>query len=313
MKVIRIGTRASALAQWQANYVAQLLRELLLDVTIETRLITTHGDRDRHTALTSMGGAGVFTAELERALLDGQIDVAVHSLKDLPTVPVEGLAIAAIPERGSIGDVLVSREGYTLDTLPDGATVGTSSRRRAAQLRHYRHDVQTQDIRGNVDTRITKALAHDSPYDAIVLAQVGLERLGLQRHISQILPIDAMLCAPGQGALAVQCRDEPDIRAQLATIDHHPTRLAVTAERAFLNRLQGGCAVPVAAYGRVEHDRLQVRGRVNDLDGTQQIDVQSTLTLDADTNETDAITLGTTLAQQAIEQGADTILADIQS
>ncbi len=299
---LRLGTRGSALARWQADHVAGLLAAAWPALVCEVIVVRTRGDRVLDAPLPSLGGKGAFTAELEAALRRGEIDLAVHSLKDLPVELAPDLALAAIPERGEAGDVLVSRVGYTLETLPTAATVGTSSRRRAAQLRHHRPDLRVLDIRGNVDTRLRKALADDGPYDALVLAHAGLARLGLADFITQVLPLEVMLPAAGQGALAVQSRAEPALLARLAPLDHVPTRQAVTAERAFLVGLGGGCAVPIAAHAFVEGDRLHARGRVTAADGSRQIDVRLT------GPAAEAETLGRELAAAALARGAAEIL-----
>lgn len=308
--LVRIGTRGSALARWQADHVAQLLQAAHPALRVEVVVIVTRGDRVLDTPLPLIGGKGLFTAELEAALRGGAIDLVVHSLKDLPTENPPGLAIGAVPPRAAAHDVLVSRAGHTLATLPPGAGVGTSSTRRAAQLRAQRPDLQILDIRGNIPTRIGKALDPQGPYDAILLARAGLERLGCLDAASETLPLDVMLPAPGQGALAVQCRDEAPVRALLRPIDHDATRLAVTAERAFLAGLGGGCAVPVAAYGEIDGMTLVLRGRVSAPDGSQQIDVATTQTL-AETRVSgaeEAQQIGHALADQALRQGAGAML-----
>ncbi|HKS68869.1 MAG TPA: hydroxymethylbilane synthase [Ktedonobacterales bacterium] len=301
---VRIGTRGSALALWQAHHVRDLLRQAWPSLTVSIEVMKTQGDVTLDSPLPQIGGKGVFTAELESALRTGTIDLAVHSMKDLPTDESEGLIIGAIPRRGNPRDALISRASHTLDTLPARAAVGTSSRRRAAQLLVRRPDLRLLDIRGNVDTRMRKALASDGPYDAIVLALIGLERLGRADEISQQLSLDEMLPAPGQGALAVQCRDEAASRALLAPIIHRQTRLAVTAERAFLAALGGGCAVPVAAYAEVRNRRLVVRGRVTAPDGSRQVDVA----LEGAASAKGASALGQQLAALALAQHADELL-----
>lgn len=300
-----LGTRGSALARWQADHVAGLLRAAWPALTWEVRVFHTQGDQMPDTPLPALGGKGAFTAELEAALRAGAIDLAVHSLKDLPTNLPAGLVLGAVPLRAEATDVLVSRAGYTLETLPRGAAVGTSSRRRAAQLLYHRPDLRILDIRGNVDTRVRKALAADSLYDAILLAYAGLARLGRVGVISQALPLEVMLPAPAQGALGIQCRDEAPIRSLLAPLDHPPTRQAVEAERAFLAGLGGGCAIPVAAYATVEAGQLHLRGRVTALDGSRQLDVALS------GPATEAASLGTRLAQMALAQGAMEMLAAI--
>ncbi len=299
---IRLGTRGSALARWQTAYVADLLRASWPGLACQIEVIHTQGDRVLDVPLPKIGGKGVFTAELEAALRRRDIDLAVHSLKDLPIEQPAGLTIAAVPPRAGAADVLISRAGYTLETLPPAATVGTSSRRRAAQLRALRPDLRILDVRGNVDTRLRKALDPGGPYDALVLAQAGLERLGYADAVTQVLPLDVIMPAPGQGALAVQARDEADLVALLAPLDHRPTRLAVTAERAFLAGLGGGCALPIAAYATVEGERLVLVGRVTAADGSRQI----TVTIGGPAAE--AAALGAQLAQIALDRGAADML-----
>ena len=301
----RLGTRASALARWQTEHVIALLQAKHPDRRFESRIISTRGDRVLDTPLPLLGGKGLFTLELERELLERAIDFAVHSLKDLPTEDTPGLTVGAVPPRADPADVLVSKSGYTVDTLPRGAIVGTSSRRRAAQLLHYRSDLRIQDIRGNVDTRIRKALDPDSPYVATLLASAGLQRLALTEVISQRLPFEIMLPAPGQGALAVQCRDEPDSLALLAPIADPATTAAVMAERAFLGTLAGGCSLPVAAHATVKGDWLHFWGRVTAVDGSQQIDMRGDSSLD------EAAALGREMAREALARGADEILQRI--
>jgi hydroxymethylbilane synthase len=302
---LRFGTRGSDLALWQTRYVMGLLQQAQPSLQTEYEIIKTRGDQILDTPLPLVGGKGVFTAELEAALHDKRIDCAVHSLKDLPTEPPAGLVIGAIPTRANPADVMVSREGYTLATLPEGAKVGTSSTRRAAQLLYKRPDLKLIDIRGNVDTRVRKALAIEGDYDAILLAYAGLERLGHLEVISQALDLDDMLPAPGQGAIAVQTRDEAALIETLHPIHHRETALAVTAERAFLAGLGGGCSVPVAAYARFEDHRLILRGRVNAPDGSRQVDVSIMASVG---DESDAYAAGTTLAQTALDQGAKQLM-----
>jgi hydroxymethylbilane synthase len=304
MAAVRIGTRGSALALWQAQHVRELLLRVWPGLTVGIEILKTQGDATLDTPLPQIGGKGVFTAELEAALRSGAIDLAVHSLKDLPTDESKGLTIGAIPERANPHDALVSRGGHTIETLPARASVGTSSRRRAAQLLVARPDLRMLDIRGNVDTRLRKVMAADGPYDAIVLALAGLDRLGRRDEISQQLPLETMLPAPGQGALAVQCRDDAASHKLLAPLAHRATTLAVTAERAFLAALGGGCAVPVAAYAEVRQRRLTLRGRVTAPDGSRQVDVS----LEGGASAKGALALGQQLATMALAQHADELL-----
>jgi len=303
---ITIGTRKSQLALWQADYIAAQLRQCQPGVEVVLRHIVTHGDRVQDRPLPEIGGKGLFTAELEMALHTGAIDLAVHSLKDLPTALVPEFIIGAIPARASPFDVLVSGNGYTLDTLPHGALIGTSSLRRSAQLKATRPDLVIEPLRGNVPTRVEKT--RNGAYDAVVLAAAGLDRLAMADYITQILPAAMMLPAPAQGALGVQCRtDDQAIRAMLAPLDDSGTRVVVTAERAFLHALDSGCRLPVAALAQIDGDQLRLIGRVISLDGEQVIEVGGT----SDLSEAEA--LGTRLAQSALKQGARAILQAIEA
>ncbi len=300
----RLGSRGSDLALWQSKHIGQMLETAWLGLQVEIEVFSTKGDQILDTPLPLIGGKGLFTAELEAALRRGQIDAAVHSLKDLPTESPAGLVVGAIPPRANPADVLVSRHGYTVASLPSGATVGTSSHRRAAQLLHQRPDLNIADLRGNVPTRIRKALDPAGPYDAIILAYAGLERLGRLDAISQVLSPEQMLPAPGQGAIGVQCRDEGGSLEILALLDDSETRCSVTAERSFLNALGGGCSVPVAAFALVEQERVTLWGRVSPLDGSPPIEVQGSHP------QAEAAALGKDLAQQALAQGAAGLLGD---
>jgi hydroxymethylbilane synthase len=274
-------------------------------LTVEVELFVTTGDRQLETPLPLMGGKGVFTNEIEAALREGRIDLAVHSLKDLPVANPDGIVIGAVPPRASVTDALISRSGLGLRDLPPNPVIGTSSYRRSAQLQLARPDMQPMSIRGNVETRIRKAMDPDGPYDAIVLATAGLERHGLLDVVTEELPLDLMLPAPGQAALAVQCRDDADSIALAALIDHLPTRMAAEAERAFLSGLGGGCSAPVAAFGEISGTELSLRGRVISLDGQRVIDVDAV----ADCRDAaGARAAGERLAQEALRQGAETIL-----
>jgi hydroxymethylbilane synthase len=302
MKLI-FATRPSALARWQTQWVIQALQGVFPDLHCEEKIITTQGDKILDKPLPEIGGKGLFTQELESELLSGAVHCAVHSLKDLPVENAEGLTIGCIPIRAEVRDALIARKGFVLDSLPKGAIVGTSSLRRAAQLRAARPDLRTESLRGNGDTRLRKAL--EGEYDAIILAGAGLTRLGLASHVTEWLPLDVMLPAPGQGALAVQCRAEDDTTlGLLSALDDESTRKTVTAERAFLNGLGGGCAVPVAAYAEIvvnDVPAIRLTGLVISVDGANAIKVTG--------EGTDPLQLGQELAQKAIAQGADQILA----
>ena len=293
---LRLGTRGSALARWQANWVAQQLQELGIDVALVP--ISTRGDQSQTQAIGAIGGEGLFTKELGRALLDGHIDMAVHSLKDLPTEHVPGLRLAAVPPRGHVCDVLVCREPGTLADLPQGATVGTGSLRRRAQLLHARSDLRMCDIRGNVDTRLRKLRGGE--FDAMVLAQAGLTRLDLLDRDWQVLPPSTMLPAVGQGALGIEARedDQPTL-ARLAALDDLATHQAVAAERAMLAALCGGCLAPVGGWGRVEQDgRLHLSGVVLSGNGARRLAAESYAPPDA------AVELGRRVADELLAQGA---------
>jgi hydroxymethylbilane synthase len=288
-------TRPSALARWQTRYVIQQIQAQWENLICEEMVITTKGDLDGVTALPEIGGKGLFTYELEQALREGRVDAAVHSLKDLPTEAAAGLKIGVIPQRAEARDVLVCPAGLTLDELPIGAVVGTSSIRRQAQLLAYRPDLQIQTIRGNIDTRIHKA--QGGHYDAIILAAAGILRLGLKEHITQYLPLEIMLPAPGQGALAVQCREADEQTLHLlSAIEHHATRQAVSAERAFLASLGGGCSLPVGALADVQGQKITLHSVVASPDGSH------TLKLTATGDDPEQV--GRDLAYQVLEQGA---------
>lgn len=309
---VRIGTRGSPLALWQSEHVRRLLAEQRPDLEYEIVVIATTGDRMMDTPLPVIGGKGVFTAELEQALRERSIDLAVHSLKDLPTEASPGLVIGAVLERTDSADVLVSRSSHGIRSLPNQARVGTSSSRRAAQLLNARSDLQIIDLRGNAGTRLRKALDPLGPYDAVVAARAALERLGRLEVVSEVLSEDMMLPAPGQGALAVQCRDEADGLGLVLGIRHAPSELETTAERAFLEGLGGGCAVPVAARARLGKDGwLSIRGRVLSPDGSRKVDVaaRELVSLEVGGRQV-ACDAGMRLAAEALSQGAAELLSD---
>ena len=292
-------TRPSALARWQTTYIIGQLQEHWKDLAYDEQVITTQGDRVLDVSLPEIGGKGLFTWELESALLSGKLHAAVHSLKDLPTQDTPGLVIGAIPQRADPRDVLVSPAGKNLEDLPSGSVIGTSSNRRKAQLLAHRPDLQIVPMRGNIDTRLRKSM--EGQYDAIVLAAAGLARLGLDGHITQYLPVEVMLPAPGQGALAVQCRaDDHQTLQRLRVIDHRETRLAVQAERAFLSALGGGCSLPVAALANVQDDAINLLGLIASLDGKQVMQI-------AETGQ-DPLELGQSLASKALAMGAQDYL-----
>lgn len=296
---LRIGTRGSRLALWQAHFVADALRPH----PVELIEIQTSGDQVRDVPLAQVGGIGVFTKEIQRAVLAGTVDVAVHSLKDLPTLPVEGLVLAAVPRRGPTGDVFVSRRHRSFDELPAGATVATGSLRRRSQLLHRRPDLRMADIRGNVETRLRKLEEQD--IDALVLAQAGLERLGLGKAITHVLDPAWMLPAVGQGALGLECRaNDTATLALLQPLDDPETRAAVVAERSLLFGLGGGCLVPIGALGTVAGDVLNLRAVVLPPNG--RVRVEGVLTGPVK----EAEELGRQLAKDLLGRGARELLAE---
>ncbi len=314
MKTIRIGTRRSRLSLWQANHIAGLIRARHAAVEVEIRSYKTRSDLQPAAPLRSFGGTGIFTDALEAALLAREIDAAVHSLKDLPVEMAEGLALAAVAERGDHRDALVSRGGAELAQLPAGARIGTGSLRRRAQLLAIRPDLRMRQIRGNVPTRLEKLFAEDGRFDAIVLAVAGLMRLGLTRHVSEVFSDSRMLCAAGQGAIAVQCRADDEALALLAPLGDWRTSRATTAERAFLHAFDAGCSLPIAACARIEAGRLRLHARVVALNGRRQVDVDGETAANAGAmGESQARQLGIDLAERARELGAERILESIIS
>ncbi len=303
---LTLGTRPSVLARRQTELVAQLLQAAWPELTIVTRVYTTRGDRETRSPLPEIGGKGLFTAEIEAALRSGEIDMAVHSLKDLPIGIAKDLVIGAVPERAPAYDVFISRHKIGLKALPPAPRIGTSSLRRAAQLRALRPDAEIVNLRGNLDTRLRKAGTPD--YDGVVVAAAGLIRLGLEAHIMHPFPYEEMLPAPAQGALAVQCRaDDTAVLNLLHPVHHAPTWAAVTAERAFLNGLGGGCAAPVAAYAELRtpnSSTLWLRGMVASLDGQRIVRVWG----EGDINKPEE--LGFRLAQEALARGAAELLQE---
>jgi len=295
-----IGTRKSALALWQSEFVRAELTRSFPGITVELKHVVTSGDKtqDSNAAIPLIGGKGLFTAELEECLLNGEIDLAVHSLKDLPTVVASDFAIGAIPSRGPIEDVLISRNGKVLAELPNGAVVGTSSVRRSSQLLHLRPDLKIAMIRGNVDTRLRKLRAEGGEYDAIVLARAGLVRLGLDREITQVLSDHEMLPAPGQGALGIECRaQDPELLGMLQRLHDRSSAAEVSAERVFLHKLGAGCNTPVAARATVLGENIAFVGRCLSPDGARVIEVEGKGTADG------AEALGSEMAHQALSRG----------
>lgn len=299
-QVIRIGTRASALARWQAEWVAAQLTAR--GIAVELVPISTQGDRQQSGSIGEIGTQGVFTKEIQRALLDGAIDCAVHSLKDLPTDAVAGLSLAAVPERESPRDALLGVQATSIEAIPAGARVATGSLRRRAQLWHQREDLVMVDVRGNVDTRLRKL--DEGEFDVLVLAEAGLKRLGLAARIACLLPPEVMLPAIGQGALGIEAReDDAATRSALAALDDRESHAAVTAERALLATLRGGCLAPVAAWGRVIAGVLRLEAAVLSADGRER------LAASAEASPAEAVSLGERLAQELLSHGAAELIA----
>jgi hydroxymethylbilane synthase len=305
---IVIGSRGSKLALWQAEWVKTQIEQLSPESHVQIEIIKTSGDRLKDAPLSVIGGQGVFTKEIEEALLSGRIDVAVHSLKDLPTTVPEGLTIGAITEREDPRDAIILKFGdmrpvSTLQDLSADAVVGTSSQRRMAQLKHARPDVHIREVRGNVDTRLRKL--DEGGYDAIILASAGLRRLELTRRISLMLPLSEMLPAIGQGALGVQIRATSSALAELgAQLDHPETSAACTAERAFLRAMGGGCQLPIAGHAQIIAGVLKLEGLVGSSDGARL------LRESIEGPASDATRLGAELGQRMLKKGAGNLLSN---
>ncbi len=303
MRELVVGTRGSALAMWQTQWVIDRLATLVPGLRLRIERIQTEGDVKTRAPLWQIGGAGLFVKEIERALLEGRIDLAVHSMKDLPSAMAEGLVVAAVPEREDPRDVCVSRLGHSLGDLPVGAPVGTSSSRRRAQLLAYRPDLQIVPLRGNVDTRLRKSEAED--LDAVVLAAAGLRRLGYQDRITEYLPLEMCLPAPGQGALAVQTREgDREVIEAVAGLDDDPSRKATEAERAFLRVMGGGCQLPMACLCRPEGSALVIDALAASSDGGRVIRVRESGDVDNPAG------LGDMAAQELLTLGAAELLQE---
>jgi hydroxymethylbilane synthase len=299
-----LGTRASKLALQQSHWVAEQVMRLTPGLRVELKEIRTSGDKILDVPLAKIGGKGLFVKEIEDALLTEGIDFAVHSMKDVPTQLPDGLDIVCVPPREDPRDALIAREARSLEELPQGARVGTSSLRRQAQLLHHRPDLAVDMLRGNLDTRIRKL--RDGLYDAIVLAAAGLKRLGWQEHVTQYLPVKISLPAIGQGALGIEARrDDAFIISVLAKLEDKAARAAVTAERALLHRLEGGCQVPIAAHASLHGNRLTLAALVGRVDGTKLVRDQ------LEGPSSDASRIGDDLAQRLLRQGAREILDHI--
>lgn len=311
MKKIVIGTRGSKLALWQAEWVATQLKFLEPGLEVELRKIRTTGDKILDVPLAKIGGKGLFVKEIEEALLREEVDIAVHSMKDVPTVLPDGLGIVAICKRETPRDAFVSKLGpdgvpiyRDLRALPHGATVGTSSLRRICQIKHLRHDLNLVPLRGNLDTRLRKL--DEGQFDAIILAEAGMKRLGVADRITDVLPPEMVLPAIGQGAIGIEAKlDREDVVSLISKLDHPETRLCVEAERAFLERLEGGCQVPIAAYARRVNGAIQIDALVGDLEGERLIRGQRRTEDDRAKEE------AVVLAEELLERGAKEILEEV--
>ncbi|RDF00543.1 hydroxymethylbilane synthase [Aggregatibacter aphrophilus] len=305
-KTLKIATRQSPLALWQANYVKDSLQQLYPDLTVELVLMVTKGDVILDSPLAKIGGKGLFVKELENALLNKEADIAVHSMKDVPMQFPEGLGLAVICKREDPRDAFVSNSYRTFSELPQGAVVGTSSLRRQCQLKALRPDLDIRSLRGNVGTRLSKL--DNGDYDAIILASAGLIRLGLADRIASFIEVEQSLPAAGQGAVGIECRtDDVQVKQLLAPLADAETTCCVLAERAMNNRLQGGCQVPIGGYAVLQQGQLYLRALVGDVDGSQIIRAEGKSAVE------NADVLGVQIAEQLLAQGADKILQSIYS
>ena len=303
-KLVRIATRKSALALWQAEFVKAELERFHADVRVELVPMSTQGDIILDTPLAKIGGKGLFVKELEQAMLDGRADIAVHSMKDVPVEFPEGLELYTICEREDPRDAFVSNNFANLDELPQGAIVGTSSLRRQCQIKALRPDLDIRDLRGNVNTRLGKL--DDGQYDAIILAAAGLIRLEMQERIADYIEPEVSLPANGQGAVGIECRIDDEVtKALLAPLEHTQTRIRVNAERSMNRYLEGGCQVPIGAYALVDGEQVHLRGLVGAVDGSEILRDEVT------GHVNDAEKLGIELAKKLLAQGADKILAEV--
>ncbi len=303
-KQIRIGTRGSALALWQAEWVKSELEKKYPSVSVSLTKIKTTGDKILDVPLAKVGGKGLFVKEIEEAMLANEIDIAVHSMKDVPTFFPDGLHLACITKREDARDALFSRNKVAFKDLPRGANIGTSSLRRQAQLMNIRPDFVIHQLRGNVDTRLRKL--KEGQYDAIILAAAGVKRLGLAENITELIAPEISLPAIGQGALGIECRvDDRELNDMISFFNHTDTRVAVTGERALLRRLEGGCQVPIACYGQVRGGDLHLAGLVGSVDGKRIIKDK----IEGPVDQADK--LGVTLAEKLLKEGADVILREV--
>ena len=303
---VKIGTRGSKLALWQANWVRSALKVRHRDILVELVIIKTKGDKILDVPLAKIGGKGLFVKEIEEALLRDRIDIAVHSMKDMPAIIPEGLCIGAIPERETPNDVLISKNNILLSKLPVGARIGTSSLRRSVQLKHARPDLVIMPLRGNLDTRLKKLETENM--DAVILAAAGVKRLNLENKITEYLDENIVLPAVGQGALCIQIRKNDEIIEPVVKfLDHPETRMVVSGERAFLKRLEGGCQVPIAGYGKIVDKIFTINGLVADIDGKTVI--RGTDSGAPELSES----IGIKVAQQLLAKGAEQILNNFKA
>ncbi|RME81279.1 MAG: hydroxymethylbilane synthase [Planctomycetota bacterium] len=299
----KVGTRKSLLARAQTQWVIRQLKKIFSSIEVEEVLVETQGDKILGTPLYEIGDKGLFTKELDKALLEGVIDFAVHSLKDLPTQLPDGLVLAAVTERKNPQDVMVSHKWKSLEEVPQGGKIGTGSLRRKAQLLWYRHDLQIQELRGNIDTRLRKLEEND--WDAIILAGCGLERGGYQNRITHWIPMDIIVPAVGQGSLGVVARrDDQETLKLLEKIDHGPSRICIETERSFLAAVQGGCQVPVAAYAELSQDTIICKALVATRDGTKRVYKEGSAKAEKRQE------LGEDLAKWILQNGGQDILAE---
>lgn len=303
-KQIRIGTRASALALWQAEWVKSELEKKYPGMTVSLTKIKTTGDKILDVPLAKVGGKGLFVKEIEEAMLANEIDIAVHSMKDVPTFFPDGLHLSCITKREDARDALLSRNNVKFNDLPRGANIGTSSLRRQAQIMSIRPDFVIHQLRGNVGTRLQKL--KEGKFDAIILAAAGVKRLGLEANVAEYLAPEISLPAIGQGALGIECRvDDRELNDMIAFFNHADSRICVTGERALLRRLEGGCQVPIACYGQVKDGKLKLSGLVGSVDGKR-------IVKDSIEGEPEkAEKLGVTLAEKLLSRGADVILREV--
>jgi hydroxymethylbilane synthase len=298
---LTIGTRGSKLALTQTEIISGMIKEKFPELSFETKIIKTTGDKILDAPLAKIGGKGLFVKEIDEAVARGDVDFAVHSMKDVPTDLIEGIEITASPKREPVNDVLIARQAQGLDELPEGAVLGTSSLRRRAQALNARPDLEVKDLRGNVDTRIRKVT--EGQYDAIIMAKAGLKRLGLLEHVTEDLPPDVFVPSVGQGAIAVVARADSDVKEYLNAINHEETLTGVLAERALLKTLGGGCQVPIGALTKIK-EKLTIKGVVISPDGKKKIEVTEV------GNPENAEEIGTTAAEKLLANGADLILND---